>query len=1092
MPLFIQRASAGSGKTEQLARRYLQILLNKDLMGYEVDPVTIVAATFTREAAGEILNRILKILSTACLDRSVCQRIVEETPLPVPSPIQCQRLLRRLMERIDELRIGTIDSLFAQQARAFVLDLGIAPHWEIADSLTVHKLAQRTLLHLLKLDPLFAQDWKILHHFQRSLSLVKKGALLLEKNRFVARHELLETTPEKKSPPRRVSREDQTSIHHFFSSFHIPLTGQGKPNGHWIAAIKKIEEAFSQPLYLKDVLDHSPLFSQLLHEEPRFYGKEIPHEFIQFFSPLIEASQAEQQRLALLREGALHRLVHDYHYLRSDYSFDEGRYTFQEIEEIVSLSSQKISKEEIEFQMDLSTEHLLIDEYQDTSERQHAFLSPLIGDVLAKGGVAFVVGDVKQGIYGWRGGKRHLLGSLEKDYESYLQKTKLHHTSYRSSPAILAAVNHVFEALKNSDVVEGMNAGEPFKEAAARWSLEFEPQVSATSVVGLKGSVTLHKIPVALGELQDEIMELVIQKAVELVVAHRREDPLREIAILVRRTKFIPSLLLNLRESGILASGEGGNPLADTLAVEVLLSLLSWMEHPGNSAAYEHVHSSPLGDLLKEQGASPSTQGAALRELLVDRGYATCLRAWATRPVFQEACSDYEKERLEQFIAMASRFELLGGGAPSDLVARAREERVESPLSRGVRVLSMHAAKGLEFESVVLMDLDTSIFGGSAHAMRVQTTDDGKFFIQNNREMTLLQGREHLLKIHQEEQWEEALSLLYVAMTRAICFLDIVLMDDVNRKIPKKSMAGWLRVSGLEDHQLDGLSLREQRTKTALAPIFHTDLLRKPGSQMDAALSSKSSSDSRDSYSPASKYVSALTRSLPLVSPFQGCPLKARAVSPAVSRLPVVPHQPSQPPRHDQYEICGLESNSDKKKPCSFEVTSLQRSPLLLKRTPSKENQKGLHALSDYFYDRKARSYGIVQHRALAQIEWINRTASHPLNEILEKKEDHAVFDEEYFFSKWKKWGITTLEVWRERRFAVIQKNELLVGTFDRVIIGSLEKPMVAVIVDFKSAPAQDKERRCHHYELQLEEYRKALQHLLPTLRHIETKIVWI
>jgi hypothetical protein len=114
------------------------------------------------------------------------------------------------------------------------------------------------------------------------------------------------------------------------------------------------------------------------------------------------------------------------------------------------------------------------------------------------------------------------------------------------------------------------------------------------------------------------------------------------------------------------------------------------------------------------------------------------------------------------------------------------------------------------------------------------------------------------------------------------------------------------------------------------------------------------------------------------------------------------------------------------------------------------------------------------------------------LNEILEKKEDHAVIDEEYFFSKWKKWGITTLEVWRERRFAVIQKNELLVGTFDRVIIGSLEKPMVAVIVDFKTAPAQDKERNCHHYELQLEEYRKALQHLLPTLRHIETKIVWI
>ncbi len=98
----------------------------------------------------------------------------------------------------------------------------------------------------------------------------------------------------------------------------------------------------------------------------------------------------------------------------------------------------------------------------------------------------------------------------------------------------------------------------------------------------------------------------------------------------------------------------------------------------------------------------------------------------------------------------------------------------------------------------------------------------------------------------------------------------------------------------------------QQPFLVALAQIFHSDLLRRPGSQMDAVLISKSSSGSVYTHSLASKYVSALTRSLPLVSPFQGCPLKARAVSPAVSRPPVVPHQLSRPPRHDQYEIFGL------------------------------------------------------------------------------------------------------------------------------------------------------------------------------------------
>ncbi|MCF7728779.1 MAG: hypothetical protein K9M81_00260 [Chthoniobacterales bacterium] len=66
----------------------------------------------------------------------------------------------------------------------------------------------------------------------------------------------------------------------------------------------------------------------------------------------------------------------------------------------------------------------------------------------------------------------------------------------------------------------------------------------------------------------------------------------------------------------------------------------------------------------------------------------------------------------------------------------------------------------------------------------------------------------------------------------------------------------------------------------SLTRIFHTNLLRRPGSQMDAGLSSKFSSGSMYSYSRRQ------TSSLAL------------------------PHQPSRPPRHDQYEICGLKAVS--------------------------------------------------------------------------------------------------------------------------------------------------------------------------------------
>ena len=57
MPLTVIRASAGSGKTYQLAVAFLQLLLRAELAGQPLDPSKILATTFTRAAAGEILDR---------------------------------------------------------------------------------------------------------------------------------------------------------------------------------------------------------------------------------------------------------------------------------------------------------------------------------------------------------------------------------------------------------------------------------------------------------------------------------------------------------------------------------------------------------------------------------------------------------------------------------------------------------------------------------------------------------------------------------------------------------------------------------------------------------------------------------------------------------------------------------------------------------------------------------------------------------------------------------------------------------------------------------------------------------------------------
>jgi membrane protease YdiL (CAAX protease family) len=92
-----------------------------------------------------------------------------------------------------------------------------------------------------------------------------------------------------------------------------------------------------------------------------------------------------------------------------------------------------------------------------------------------------------------------------------------------------------------------------------------------------------------------------------------------------------------------------------------------------------------------------------------------------------------------------------------------------------------------------------------------------------------------------------------------------------------KFLAAASVVALLEEFFFRGLLLGVSRRAFGdLARMFHTDLLRKPGSQMDAALDSHFDLGSMYTYSPASKY------------------------------SPALPHQPSQPPRHDQYETSGL------------------------------------------------------------------------------------------------------------------------------------------------------------------------------------------
>ena len=120
------RASAGSGKTTALASRYLQLLARG------VHCQSILATTFTRKAAGEILDRIMAGLAVASLHQDEARQLGVKLQLSGFDQDAARPMLRHLLCNLHRLQIGTLDSFFANLARSFSLEIGLTPDWEIA------------------------------------------------------------------------------------------------------------------------------------------------------------------------------------------------------------------------------------------------------------------------------------------------------------------------------------------------------------------------------------------------------------------------------------------------------------------------------------------------------------------------------------------------------------------------------------------------------------------------------------------------------------------------------------------------------------------------------------------------------------------------------------------------------------------------------------------------------------------------------------------------------------------------------------------------------------------------------------------------
>ena len=323
-----------------------------------------------------------------------------------------------------------------------------------------------------------------------------------------------------------------------------------------------------------------------------------------------------------------------------------------------------------------------------------ALLEPFAQRVMKPGSQRsfFCVGDQKQAIYGWRGGVAEVFDLVERQFPdlSQLQLTR----SHRSSQPIIDTVNLVF---RNADRYESKN---PQTNAAVReWTDRFTEHTTAKSEV--PGYVVMERI-------EDDSFDTVVAR----VQAIYERSPGRTIAILTRDNDEVKQLIFALQSKKVPASEEGGNPLTDAAAVLLVLSLVQLSDHPHDSIAWFHVFHSPLGELYGlppceiDREKSPQvlrhvhTIAATIRRELSQQGYGVMIARWAA--VLAPSCTARELRRLQKLIELADQYDAEATLRPSDFGEFVRQQKVEDPTGAAVRVMTVHKAKGLEFDVVVL------------------------------------------------------------------------------------------------------------------------------------------------------------------------------------------------------------------------------------------------------------------------------------------------------------------------------------------------------------------------------------------------------
>ncbi|MGK2858870.1 MAG: UvrD-helicase domain-containing protein [Thermoanaerobaculia bacterium] len=783
-------AGAGTGKTTAIVCHVLDLLLRDP----DADPERIVLTTFTEKAAAEISDRIREALTDIDATIDVDPRWPSNRESPAyrvrPEDVATARVAcARHLQQIDRLRSQTIHSFCQSLLRLYPIEAGLPAQFRILEGHEKLRMQDEIWSDWLEeeisehADPSWLEQWKILYRQYARLDAIRDVIFPLAARADLLRDESL-TLGDADGVIREL-RERIATVRELRPGV-VPNVPQASLDvAEWLRAN---EAPISD--WIDEWIAWAPPLERILgtiafNKGARAYpGREELQ--------LLRGKDKKPSPFALLRSHRVALALREVA-LRFAEFLERAKEALGAVDfdDLLTLAAELLDDPRVLAEIRARYDHIFVDEFQDTDRVQAKIVELLARDDDGKliPGRITVVGDPKQSIYAFRSADPETYRSTVDGLKADGARSELLTDQYRSAPRLVGAINAMFGALleeREHDPNVVHPSYHPLDAKKKEGDGEDAPVVSLLLAHNSGGDAIADEAAAVAEWIEGELED--------------GAGSLSSFAILLRKNRPIKTFADALAARGIACVTPSSGSLLEQPAIVDLLATLRSVAHPFDAAAGISVARSSFFALTDDEIVAHHTA--------CDRGcncvwssFEVRLAAWAelarrapvldiVEAVLGDSGVESVTDLLHDARARRSQFERLREIAASydrnaagslaqfvdDLCVRREEEAEQEPNladhdADAVRIMTVHGAKGLEFDTVILPDLASQGSGGSRPAFATAVPErlvmTGGARSVSCDEVRPGHDGKTLGTVQSDRQEGEGDRLFYVAVTRA-------------------------------------------------------------------------------------------------------------------------------------------------------------------------------------------------------------------------------------------------------------------------------------------------------------------------------------